>query len=271
MSSTIPVFLHENVFIVSHERRVKVPNLTETDEYDEIFAALKHPIRRQILLFLEQKGEASFTDIQNAVGINDTGLMSYHLKELAPLVEQSERGKYCLSEVGQASVALFRKVERERQRSSAVVRGEIEKWIGKIVFLVLIIGITLMTPLTVDIYFSVQNIYQQGLSVEQATTMFLVSFFGMISGVILFTLYDRHYFSKSAKANVVHSTIFAIAAALLSISSVYTTHSFEEATLAISAFNANSTTWLLGVLRTVCFLGSTPVVTYALSKILARR
>jgi len=99
--------------------------LPETDEYDEIFAALKHPIRRQILLFLKARGEVSFTDIQNAVGIDDTGLMSYHLEELAPLVEQSARGKYCLSEVGQASVELFRKVERERQRSSVAVREEI--------------------------------------------------------------------------------------------------------------------------------------------------
>ena len=65
--------------------------MAETNEYDAIFAALKHPVRRQILLLLEQKGEVSFTDIQNALGINDTGLMSYHLKELAPLVEQSAR------------------------------------------------------------------------------------------------------------------------------------------------------------------------------------
>jgi len=101
--------------------------------------------------------------------------------------------------------------------------------------------------------------------------MFLVGFFGMIFGAILFTFYDRHYFSKSVKASVVHSTIFAIATALLSISSVYAIHSFEEATLTISAFHVNSTTWLLGVLRNVFFVGSTPPVTYALNKILIRR
>jgi len=42
-------------------------HLTETDEYDRIFATLKHPIRRQILLLLEEKGEASFTEIQKAI------------------------------------------------------------------------------------------------------------------------------------------------------------------------------------------------------------
>jgi DNA-binding transcriptional ArsR family regulator len=41
--------------------------LTETDEYNRIFVALKHPVRRQILLLLEEKSEASFTEIQKAI------------------------------------------------------------------------------------------------------------------------------------------------------------------------------------------------------------
>jgi DNA-binding transcriptional ArsR family regulator len=240
--------------------------LPDKDEYDEIFAALKHPIRRQILLFLQQKGEVSFTDVQNATGISDTGLMSYHLKELSPLVKQSARGKYCLTEVGEASVGLFRKIERERQKSSAAIYKKTEEWIGKIVFLFFIIGITLMAPLSVDIGLSVQNIYESGLSEGQMASMFLVSFLGMILGVILFNFYDRHYFSKNVKGNVVHSTIFAMAIALLSISSTYAMYSFEQATLTI-----NSVTWLLGILRAVAFVGSTPLITYALNKILISR
>ena len=51
-------------------------NLTETDEYDKIFAALKHPVRRQILLYLDERGEVSFTQIQSILGIDDTGLVS---------------------------------------------------------------------------------------------------------------------------------------------------------------------------------------------------
>jgi DNA-binding transcriptional ArsR family regulator len=50
-------------------RKVTGAGVTEADEYDEIFAALKHPVRRQILLFLEEQGEASFTQVQNAVGL----------------------------------------------------------------------------------------------------------------------------------------------------------------------------------------------------------
>jgi hypothetical protein len=57
--------------------------------------------------------------------------MSYHLKELMPLVEQSERGKYRLSDVGQAGVALFQRGEAERHRSSITVRSEMNRWLGE--------------------------------------------------------------------------------------------------------------------------------------------
>jgi DNA-binding transcriptional ArsR family regulator len=245
--------------------------LSDTDEYDKIFALLKHPVRRQILLVLERKSEASFTDLQNAVGIDDTGLMSYHLKELAPLVEQSERGKYRLSEMGQAGVELFRRVEREKRGSSTMVRREIEKWMGEIVFLALIIGLALTVPLSVDVYLSVQNIYQDGLSSEWLVSMFLVSLFGMIFGVLLFTFYDRHYFSKSIKASVVHSTIFAMVIALLSATAFYAVYSFEAATMAISSSNNQRITWLFGALRPSALLVSAPLVTYALNMISRRK
>ena len=268
MSSAIPVFLHEKVFIVSHEIRNQGAPLAETNEYDAIFAALKHPVRRQILLLLEQKGEVSFTDIQNAVGISDTGLMSYHLKELAPLVEQSARGKYSLSEVGQTSVALFRKVEKERQRSSTAVRRELEKSIGKIVFLFLIVSVTLMAPLSVDIYVSVQNLYTSSLSLGQMVSIYLASLSGMIFGVILFVFYDRNYFSKNTRTNVVHSTFFALGVSLLSVFSAYMIHRFERATTAVAASPSNGDlTLLFSILRTVSLLASAPLVTYSISKL----
>ncbi|MDH5375206.1 MAG: ArsR family transcriptional regulator [Candidatus Bathyarchaeota archaeon] len=245
--------------------------MAETNEYDVIFAALKHPVRRQILLLLEQKGEVSFTDIQSAGGINDTGLLSYHLKELAFLVEQSGRGKYRLSEVGQTSMVLFRKVERERQRSSTAVRRELERWIGKIVFLFFIVGVTLLAPLSVDIYVSVQNLYTPNLSLEQLVGLCLAGLSGMFFGVILFVFYDRHYFSKNMKTNIVHSTFFAVGISLLSISTVYMVHRFEQAAAAGAASPSNvGGTWLLSILRTVSFLASAPLVTYGICKFAKR-
>ena len=239
--------------------------MAEAIEYDKIFAALKHPIRRQILLLLKDKDEMSFTDIQNAVGLEDTGLLSYHLRELEFLVRQSARGKYSLSEVGIASMTLFRKVEREKQLSDLNVQNYFGKLIGKIVFLFFIIGITLMAPLSVDIYLSIQNIYAPSLLTEQIIAMFLVSFLGVIFGVILFAFYDRHYYSKSIKTNVVHSTIFAIGVSSLSVFSAYVIRSFELETM-----NVGNMTWLVTILRVVSFVGGTPIITYLINRLMKR-
>jgi len=239
---------------------------TETKEYDAIFTALKHPVRRQILLFLEQKGEASFTEIQNAVNINDTGLISYHLGELTLLVDQSARGRYRLSEIGQTSMVLFRKVEQEKQRTSTAVRKELGKAVGEIIFLFLIVGVTLMAPLSIGIYVSVQNLYAPTLSFGQMAGLYLVGLSGMILGAILFAFYDRHYFSQNVKTNVIHSTIFALGISLLLIPSTYVNYRFEEASLS----NNSSITWLLMILHAVSLLASAPLISYSIGKLTKR-
>lgn len=248
--------------------------MAEADEYDEIFVALKHPVRRQILLFLEERGEASFTQVQDAVGIEDTGLMSYHLKELAPLVEQSERGRYRLSEVGQAGVELFQRVERERRGTRVTVRSEIEKWLGetilKSVFLLGIFGFTLFVPISFDITLSVQSIMEGSFSTFQLAGMFLLSLFVMIAGVVLFAIYDRHYFSKDVKTNVVHSTVFAAAVTLVSSIVFYQIYLFSEGTLE-GTLVGSGIPWQFGVLRAVGFMASAPAVAYAISKVKSRR
>jgi DNA-binding transcriptional ArsR family regulator len=241
--------------------------VAEADEYDEIFTALKHPVRRQILLFLEERGEASFTEIQTAVNVEDTGLMSYHLKELEPLVEQSERGKYHLSEVGRAGVELFQRVERERHGSKVAVRTEIEKWFSetlvKSVLLALLLGFTWSVPAVVDILLSVQSFFT-GVSLFQLTSMFLVSFFGMVLGVALFSLYYRHYHSKDARANMKYTTIFAAVITIASSLVFYQVYLFGEGTL-----TGNGIPWQFAALRAIGFMASAPVVAYFIGK--ARR
>jgi hypothetical protein len=79
---------------LSADKVTRARYLAEADEYNEIFTVLKHVVQRQILLYLEALGEASFAAVQTAVGIGDTGLISYDLEELVPLVGQSERSKY---------------------------------------------------------------------------------------------------------------------------------------------------------------------------------
>jgi DNA-binding transcriptional ArsR family regulator len=239
--------------------------LAESDDYDEIFAALKHPVRRQILLLLEDKGEVSFTEIQNALGLNDTGLISYHLKELATLVEQSRRGKYSLSELGHASLTFFRKVEMEKDKTSKTVHRELEELLGEAVFLFFIFGGTLMVPLSVDITLSVGLVGQSNVSLGQVFASNFVGLLGMLLGVLLFIFYDRHYFTRNLRKNVVHATIFAIIPALISISSVYSQHLFVETT----SMYGDSLMWSAGVLRSVSFLFVTPIMTYFVSRFLA--
>jgi len=239
--------------------------LAESDDYNEIFAALKHPVRRQILILLEDRGELSFTEIQSALGLNDTGLISYHLKELATLVEQSRRGKYSLSEVGRASMTLFKKVEIEKDKTSKTVHRELEKLLGEVVFLFFIFGGTLMVPLSTDIMLSVEFVGQPNVSLVQVLILNFVSLLGMLVGVLLFIFYDRHYFTRSLRKNVVHATMFAIAPALVLISSVSFQHLFVEVALA----DGDSLMWSAGVLRSVLFLFLTPVMTYFVSRFLS--
>ena len=246
--------------------------MAETNDYDKIFTALKHPIRRQILLLLEKKGEVSFTEIQKAVNIDDTGLLSYHLKELTTLVEQSERGKYALSEIGRASMALFRKVEREKQTTTVSVHRELEKITGEIVFLILIVAVATSASLSADIYLQVQTIYGS-LPSELILSIFAASLLGMIASVILFVFYDRHYFIRTAKTTTMHSTVFAIGVSLLSILSAYNAYSFQQKTLSIGSgisLLASNSIWLLSIVRTVAFLAITPVIALETSKLLSK-
>lgn len=250
-------------------------NLADNNEYDEIFSALKHPVRRQILLFIEDKGEVSFSEIQDATGISDTGLMSYHLKELAPLVEQSKRGKYNLSEVGQAGVELFRKVERERQKSSTVVRNEVEKFLADSVksamFFLGIVGLTLLVPMSVDILMSVEGVLNNGYSSFQLAGLFMLNLIVMVAGVVLFVVYDRHYYSKKFKTSLIHSAAYAIAVSVVSSLTFYQIYSFNQTALDIQPYATENLSLLSGFLRVAIFLACTPAIAYGLNRFYSRQ
>jgi len=245
--------------------------LAEPNEYDVIFAALKHPLRRRILLLLDEKGEVAFTDIQKATGVEDTGLMSYHLKELELLISQSTRGKYRLSEIGKTSVALLKKVEKSRDVSK-MVRKELGTLAGKVLWFLLISAVPWIAAMTVDIYASAQLISATEITL---TWVYALSLLAMYGSVALLTLYDRHYFSKIPKRNILHATLFALAVVLTLIPSEYTTYQFTAKTLEYAAIpNQHSSTQtffgLAMLLRTILFVVGTPVVTHLTSKLTER-
>ena len=243
--------------------------MAEKDEYDAIFAALKHPMRRRILLFLDETGEVSFTDIQKAVDIEDTGLMSYHLKELALLVSQSARGRYRLSEIGKTSVALLRKVERSRDVSQ-VVRKELGRLVAKVLWFLIISAVPWVTAMTVDIYASVQLLYDARTTL--VASVYALSLLAMYGGVALFTIYDRHYFSRVLRKNILHSVLFVLTVVLTLIPSEYMTYQFMAKTLEYTAIptqpsSARAFYSLVMLLRMILFAVGSPFIAYFTCKL----
>jgi uncharacterized RDD family membrane protein YckC/DNA-binding transcriptional ArsR family regulator len=80
------------------------------ENVSRILSVLSHPLRREILLNLSEKGELSFTDVMNALNV-DTGKLSFHIKALSAFLEQTPTGKYKLSKVGENAIRLIRDVE----------------------------------------------------------------------------------------------------------------------------------------------------------------
>jgi uncharacterized RDD family membrane protein YckC len=76
----------------------------------KVLSVLSHPLRREILLDLSNNGESSFTDLLNLLKV-DTGKLSFHLRSLAPFIEQTESGKYKLNRAGDSAVHVIRDIE----------------------------------------------------------------------------------------------------------------------------------------------------------------
>jgi len=77
----------------------------DQESVSRILSALSHPTRREILLTLNEKTECSFTDLMNTLGI-DTGKLSFHIRNLTGLIEQTPSGKYRLNKMGENAVRL---------------------------------------------------------------------------------------------------------------------------------------------------------------------
>jgi len=88
---------------MTEKEKNEIMNLEE-----EVFKALDHQMRRDILRYVGEAKSASFTEIMNNVKIPDSPTLSYHLKTLNPFVEQKE-GKYGLTVIGRDAYNLLLK------------------------------------------------------------------------------------------------------------------------------------------------------------------
>ncbi len=82
----------------------------DQDNVSRILSVLSHPLRREILFNLSEKGVCSFTDLMNALNI-DTGKLSFHIRSLTAFIEQTPTGKYQLTKVGENAIRLIRDIE----------------------------------------------------------------------------------------------------------------------------------------------------------------
>ena len=73
---------------------------------ESIFKTLSNQKRRDILRFIGENKQVSFTEIKKAVEIEDSSSVSYHLNSLQTLITQKDE-KYSLSELGQEAYNLI--------------------------------------------------------------------------------------------------------------------------------------------------------------------
>lgn len=84
---------------------------------EAVFKTLSHQRRRDILRVIGEKREATFTEIKNAIGTEDSPSLSYHLNALDYLIIQ-QKGKYRLSELGQDTYNLICKAAKYTVQTS---------------------------------------------------------------------------------------------------------------------------------------------------------
>jgi len=106
----------------------------EEDTYSEIFSAMKHPMRRKILLTINES-PSTYTEIMNSLGI-DTGLLNYHLDAMRQLVTKNKDGRYTPSEYGSAAVILVSRMESSVKKSRVKI---LELGLSRLYILIIIV------------------------------------------------------------------------------------------------------------------------------------
>ena len=84
----------------------------ETQELEtleqEVFKALDHQVRRDILRVVGERKKSTFTEIMKASDAPDSPTLSYHLKNLSPFITQ-HNGKYQPTPIGKDAYDLLLK------------------------------------------------------------------------------------------------------------------------------------------------------------------
>jgi predicted transcriptional regulator len=74
---------------------------------ESLHKILKDEKRRKIIRLLNEKGSQGYTELLNALGIDSTGKLNYHLKILNELITKREDGQYVLTDKGKLAFNLL--------------------------------------------------------------------------------------------------------------------------------------------------------------------
>lgn len=90
---------------------VKRKPIIEKGEEESIYGALNHSVRRQIIKYVYENVEVSYTDILRFLGV-DTGYLNFHLRKLRELLLKTENDTYILTSQGKLAYEIIRLAEK---------------------------------------------------------------------------------------------------------------------------------------------------------------
>jgi len=163
-----------------------------SEDVSSVLLVLSHPLRREILLTLNEKDECSFTDILNALKV-DTGKLSFHLRALSAFIEQTPSNKYKLSRAGENALRVISDIQSWaeaadiKRKASRLLLASLKK--RTLAFLIdFLIALAITTPLSITqlILFSANQSYINLLAalgaVFMATLVILWAYSTLLEG-----------------------------------------------------------------------------------------
>ena len=137
----------------------------DQENVSSILSVLSHPLRREILLALNDKGECTFTDLLNLLKV-DTGKLSFHLRTLSVFIEQTPNGKYKLSRAGENALRVISDIESWSEVADVKRKGMPlpfasfkKRTLAFLIDLLLMLTITTLISLTQVVFILSGNIF----------------------------------------------------------------------------------------------------------------
>jgi len=128
---------------------------------ESLHRILKDQTRRKILLFLNEKSAATYTDLMQEVGTTSTGTLNYHLKVLGDLLSKNESGQYVLTENGKAAVRLMLEFPEQEKQEQVKKKWWKRFWVAALILqaLALAFSLTLYSLGSIDFPRFLQSVF----------------------------------------------------------------------------------------------------------------